>query len=429
MPPHTPEQLLATVLFALAVIHTFSVKIFAKWASKHPEGSVKENLLHFLAEAEVVFGLWAAALFAGLAALSGSIPNAIEHIEKLNFTEPKFVFVVMVVAATRPVVKLAECMISAAARLLPLNPSTAFYLSALVLGPLLGSFITEPAAMTLLAMVLKRRYFDNGMRPLLAYATLGLLFVNVSIGGTMTHFAAPPVLMVAAKWDWDMAYMFTHFGWRAAASCLVSTLLVALVFRHQLAAIPVDKGDGEKVPALLTLIHLAFLGLVVGFAHHPDIFFGVFMLFLGLVVATREYQEELKIREALLVGFFLAGLVVLGSLQNWWLQPLIVSLDPQSLFYGSIGLTAITDNAAITYLGAAAGITDELQRYALVAGAVTGGGLTIIANAPNPAGAGILNSSKAFGSYGINPLGLLLGALVPTGIAICFFWVFYSLGY
>ena len=51
--------------------------------------------------------------------------------------------------------------------------------------------------MTLLAIVLKRRYFDQGVSPRLAYATLGLLFVNVSIGGTLTHFAAPPVLMVA----------------------------------------------------------------------------------------------------------------------------------------------------------------------------------------------------------------------------------------
>ena len=67
------------------------------------------------------------------------------------------------------------------------------------------------------------------------------------------------------------------------------------------------------------------------------------------------------------------------------------------------------------------GISDDLK-YALVAGAVTGGGLTVIANAPNPAGVGILQSAKAFGCEGISPLGLLLGALLPTAVAVVFFW-------
>ncbi|HEY1083178.1 MAG TPA: putative Na+/H+ antiporter, partial [Prosthecobacter sp.] len=66
------------------------------------------------------------------------------------------------------------------------------------------------------------------------------------------------------------------------------------------------------------------------------------------------------------------------------------------------------------------GISDELK-YALVAGAVTGGGLTVIANAPNPAGVGILQNARAFGG-GISPLGLLAGALMPTAVAILFFW-------
>ena len=214
----TPIEILATSLFVLAVLHTFSVKRFAHWAHKYPKGSIAENLLHFLAETEVVFGLWAAALFVGIAALKGSVHEAVVYIESLNFTEPKFVLVVMVVAATRPVVKLAESFISLIARLLPMTESLAFYCSALSVGTMLGSFITEPAAMTLLAIVLKRRYFDRGIGSKLAYATLGLLFVNVSIGGTLTHFAAPPVLMVATKWEWGTLFMLAHFGWKAAAS-------------------------------------------------------------------------------------------------------------------------------------------------------------------------------------------------------------------
>ncbi len=419
----TPAELLASVLFGLAVLHTFCVKRFARWAHQSPPGSVRAHLLHFLAETEVVFGLWAAALFLGIALLNRSVSEAVHYIDGLNFTEPKFVFVIMVVAATRPVVKLAEALISLAARTLPLREGLSFYLAALILGPLLGSFITEPAAMTLLALVLKRRYFDHGISRKLAYATLGLLFVNVSIGGTLTHFAAPPVLMVAATWNWDTTFMLTHFGWRAAGACAVSTVLIALFFRKELSALSPVRDESAGVPVWLTTTHMATLALVVAFAHHPDVFFGVFVLFLGLVTATREYQEPLKLREGLLVGFFLAGLVTLGSLQAYWLKPLIQSLSGNALFFGATGLTAITDNAALTYLGSLVeGISDELK-YALVAGAVAGGGLTVIANAPNPAGVGILQDAKVFEDEGISPLGLFLGALLPTLVAIMFFWL------
>lgn len=419
----TSVELLATVLFGLAVLHTFSVKRFANWAHHYPKGSIQENLLHFLAETEVVFGLWAAALFAGVAVFERSVHEAAHYIEGLNFTEPKFVLVVMVVAATRPVVRLAEALISWVAKLLPFGESMAFYVAALSFGSLLGSFITEPAAMTLLAILLKRRYFDRGIGLNLAYATLGLLFVNVSIGGTLTHFAAPPVLMVAAKWEWDMTYMFTTFGWKAAASCMVSTGLIAWWFRKEIMAVEVKKQKVDPIPVWLTLLHVFFLAAVVWFAHYPDVFFGVFMIFLGLVTATREYQDQLKLKEGLLVGFFLSGLVTLGSLQSWWLKPLIAGMDGATLYFGATGLTALTDNAALTYLGSLVdGITPELK-YALVAGAVTGGGLTVIANAPNPAGVGILQTSEVFQGKGISPLGLLQGALIPTGVAMLFFWL------
>lgn len=417
-----PVEILASVLFGLAVLHTFCVKKIAHWAKNYPSGSLQENLLHFFSETEVVFGLWAATLFVGVGAIKGSFHDAAEYIDSLDFTEAKFVFVIMVVAATRPIVTLAEGLISSAARLIPMRESVSFYVAALFLGPLLGSLITEPAAMTLLALVLKRRYFERGISLRFAYATLGLLFVNVSIGGTLTHFAAPPVLMVSAKWHWDFAYMFEHFGCRAAAACSISTTTVAAAFYKELKSLEAVPSAVGRIPFWLTSIHLVFLALIVAFAHHPNVFFGVFVLFLGLVTATREFQDSIKLREGLLVGFFLAGLVTLGSLQSYWLKPLIQSLTGNAMFFGAVGLTALTDNAALTYLGSLVeGIPEDLK-YALVAGAVTGGGLTVIANAPNPAGVGILQDASVFGGEGISPLGLFLGALFPTAVAIALFW-------
>jgi predicted cation transporter len=159
---------------------------------------------------------------------------------------------------------------------------------------------------------------------------------------------------------------------------------------------------------------------IVSSAHHLIVFGGLFLLFLGVVSVTREFQTELRLREGLLVSFFLGGLVVLGGPQQWWLQFILSKLSSLQLYFGAIGLTAVADNSALTYLGSLVPNLEVASRYTLVAGAVVGGGLTVIANAPNPAGFGILNES--FGKDGISPLGLFLWALPPTIIATICFW-------
>ncbi|MCX7632645.1 MAG: putative Na+/H+ antiporter [Turneriella sp.] len=420
--PPSLTEIIGAVLFALAVLHTFFVGKFHEWAHHFPHGSLRQNLVEFLSETEIVFGLWAALFFVVMIIQHGDIKPASDYIDKLNFTEPKFVLVIMVMAAAKPVLRAAEGVINGAAKLLPLPQNAAFYLVTLGVGPLLGSFITEPAAMTLLALILRQRLFSRDISKAFAYATLGLLLVNVSIGGVLTHFAAPPVLMVASKFGWGIGYMFSHFGWRAMLATLTGAILMILLFPKELRKIAPPEERKSKIPLWLTAMHIFLLALVVVFAHHENIFFGIFMIFLGLTVATKEFQEPLKLREGLLVGFFLAGLVTLGSKQEFWLKPLLASLDATALYFGATGLTAITDNAALTYLGSLSGKLDEPMKYALVAGAVTGGGLTVIANAPNPAGVGILRQSHFFQKHGLSPLGLLIGATIPTLIAITYFW-------
>lgn len=414
---------MATVLFALAVLHTFSIKVFQHLALKFPEGSVQENLFHLLGEVEIVFGLWAGVLVAGIALLSSG-QEAIQYVEGANFTEPIFVFAIMSVAATRPVLDFASGLIGRIARLIPLPGERGFYFAALVTGPLLGSFITEPAAMTVTALILRDRLFSGPMSSRFRYATLGILFVNVSIGGVMTPFAAPPVLMVAGTWNWTMAHMMGHFGVKAIAACLLNAGLGTAAFYRELQAMqpPSKAGNGLVSPLWLQGLHLLFLGLIVLMAHHPTVFLGIFLFFLGLTAITPEFQERLKLRESLMVAFFLAGLVVLGGLQRWWLEPLIRHLDTLPLFLGATVLTAFTDNAALTYLGSQIPQVSEAFKYALVAGAVAGGGLTVIANAPNPAGFSILRES--FGPEGISPAGLAAGAAIPTLIAMaCLWWL------
>jgi len=439
-----PFNAVATGIFILAVLHTFATAKIRHWAhvveEKHcerleierrdndndgrpDEVSFWGQVLHFFGEIEAVFGIWALVLAAAIIWFKG-LDTAVNYLaHTVNFTEPMFVVVIMALASTRPVMLLAEQCLRVVASLGGGRP-VAWWFSILTVAPLLGSFITEPAAMTIAALLLCRKFYDLKPSPKLMYATLGLLFVNISIGGTLTHFAAPPVLMVASAWGWNMQYMFLHFGWHAVSGIAISNVVYFLAFRKELLALkpadPSGEAAEEPVPVRVTAVHVLFLGFTVWAAHYPVLFVGGFLFFLAFAQATAHHQNKIELRGPLLVGFFLAGLVVHGGLQAWWIQPLLGSLGEVPLFAGATILTAFNDNALITYLATLVpGFSEELK-YAVVAGAVTGGGLTVIANAPNPAGQSIL---QRYFPDGVSPLGLLLGASVPTLIVVFSFMV------
>jgi len=410
-------ELAGATLFGLAVLHTFSTKYFEHLAHTQPGHA---GLWHLLGEVETVFGFWAFVLLIFMAAAVGW-GAASDYLDNRRFVEPMFVFVIMVISASRPILQLVSDLVRRLATVVPLPAAVAYYFLALAAVPLLGSIVTEPAAMTIAAVMLRDVIFSRNASSRLKYATLGVLFVNVSIGGTLTHFAAPPILMVAAKWGWDAGIVFSMFGLKALVAVLTNALVLTFVFKNELTkkASADAYGKGPRAPAAFVLLNIAILAGVVATNHTPEMFIGLFLLFLGLAEAYKRHHDGLMLREGLMVAFFLAGLVVLGGQQQWWLQGVLSSLDETTLFYGAAALTAITDNAALTYLGSMVeGVSDEFK-YALVAGAVAGGGLTVIANAPNPAGFAILKTS--FDEQSINPFGLFVAALPPTMVAIlCF---------
>ena len=412
----TTIQWVSAAIFAIALVHTFSTKFFEKLAHAQPGHA---GMWHLLGEVEIVFGFWAMVLVAAIA-IVGSSTEATDYLDTRNFTEPMFVFAIMVIAGTRSILQWSRAGVVAIARFVPMPGAIGFYFTTLAVVPLLGSLITEPAAMTLAALMLRDRIFAAGVSNRLKYATIGALFVNVSIGGTLTSFAAPPVLMVAAKWGWDSMYMLTHFGWKAAIAVAFNAFVVAMLFRAELAKLPRKvEVAGDAVPFWVGAVHALLLMGVVVLAHHPAAFMGLLLLFMGIATAYPQFQDRLILREGLLVAFFLAGLVVLGGQQQWWLEPLLHSMNETTVYFGATALTAITDNAALTYLGSQVEGLSEPFKQALVAGAVTGGGLTVIANAPNPAGFAILRGHFEDGA--ISPLGLFAAALPPTIVAILAF--------
>jgi len=542
-----PFNLVATLIFFCAIVHTFLTSRFLaiahKWEHEHDE-KMKQGvadtysvhhgaeIFHFLGEVEVVFGLWVIALLGAIFFFYdwGTVVNYIGY--KVNFVEAEFVVVIMTLASTRPILKLAESIMWKIANLLG-GTLTAWWFTILTAGPLLGSLITEPAAMTISALLLADKFYELGPSTKLKYATIGLLFVNISVGGTLSNFAAPPVLMVASPWNWDMAFMIVHFGWKAFLGIIASNGLYFLFFRKEFkelqqqfilramedeiqrkylsrqeldtefekVASVVDEEVGfrrifeqqvekvmpqikarlrdrlsqkylssivkegvdtnlardafdkrfeeiklsrmreflpgllpeqdrvdfrdpewdkrdDPVPAWVTAAHVTFMAWTIANAHYPALFIPGLLFFLGFAQVTSPFQNRIDLKPPLLVGFFLGGLVIHGGVQGWWIAPVLGNLTETPLMLGSTILTAFNDNAAITFLSTLVpNFTDELK-YAVVAGAVAGGGLTVIANAPNPAGLSILK--KHFGNK-ISPAGILKFALLPTIVMLGFF--------
>lgn len=444
-----PFNLAASAIFLFAIIHTLCGNMIKKFSKcleeRHTEKvasqfvdeeesleheaplvSFAAEIIYFLGEIEVIFGIWVIPL-AICITLFFSWDTAVQYINNVAFTEPLFVIVIMTLAETRPMLKLVENSLHFIARF-GKNSVTAWWLTLLTLTPLLGSFITEPAAMTIAAFLLAKQFYDHNPSSRFAYATLGLLFVNISVGGVLTHFASPPVLMVAGKWNWDTPFMMTHFGWKAVIGISTANFFYYLLFRKELSQME-DKRKHERkeaeerppVPVWITCVHIVLLAWVVINAHNPAIFLGSFFLFIGFHKATRHYQDPIQLKTPMLVGFFLSGLVIHGGLQKWWLSPILEKVDPSSLMGAAVVLTAFNDNAIVTYLTTTVPSFNDTLKYAVVAGAVTGGGLTVIANAPNPVGQLVL---KDYFGGSISPLRLFLGAALPTIIlSACFLFL------
>ena len=545
-----PFNLVASIIFLCAIIHTFLTGKFMaiahKWEHEHEE-KIRKNLVdrnsvhhgaelfHFLGEVEAVFGLWVIALVGAIFFFYDwhTLVNYIVY--NVNFVEAEFVVVIMTLASTRPILKFSESIMWRIANLFG-GTLTVWWLTILTVGPVLGSLITEPAAMTISALLLAKKFYDLEPSKKLKYATIGLLFVNISVGGTLSNFAAPPVLMVAAPWKWDMVFMIVNFGWKACLGIILTNAVYYLLFRNEfqkmqekfklrtvqdeiqrkylsrqaldfefeeiVAAVEKEVGfiktieqhinkimaqikdrmskrlsqkhmpslakegvdqdliqnafdqrfeevklarmreylpgllDEENrakfrdpdwdqrddpVPAWVTIVHLGFMAWTIVNAHYPALFIPGLLFFLGFAQVTAPFQNRVDLKPALLVGFFLGGLVIHGGVQGWWIAPVLGNLPEIPLMLGATILTAFNDNAAITFLSTLVPNFTDTLKYSVVAGAVAGGGLTVIANAPNPAGLSIL---KKYFDNEVSPGGILKFALMPTAIMLVVFIIF-----
>ena len=424
-------HVLTLALFICAILHVFFINHIHRLAKSldAAHGSKKEGketlrhigiqLLYFLSEVEIVFAFWAIPVFIAIA-LTLDWKTAVRYFNSRDYTEPLFVVVIMSIASTRPIVNLTERILHRVASWLG-GSISAWWFTLLSLGPLLGSFITEVGAMAITSLLLSRQFYEYRPSLKLSYATIGLLFVNISVGGILTDFASPAVLVLAHYWDWSNLFMIKLFGWKAVLGILLSNGLYWLYFRKELLELGLRKKEThgthhaeepqKDIPIWVTCFHLLMIVWVVVNSHSPVIFIGSFIFFLGFHQATKSYQYPINLSRPILIGLFLAGLSIHGGLQGWWVIQLLENFSPLGVLGISIAMTAFNDNTAIAYLATLMPSWTTAFQYALFSGVVAGGGLTVIANAPNPAGYAYL--SKHF-KEGISALKLFQAAFIPT---------------
>lgn len=436
----TPFHLVALILFICAIIHTLSVYKIHNWArdleaKQYPKRqryrSLGVQMLYFLSEVEMIFGIWVIPLFIAMS-LFYKTSVALQYINTRDYTEALFVVVILALTATRPIVRLGERLIGLIANSLGGSLSI-WWFTLLTIGPILGSFITEVGSMALAALLLARQFYQHRPSHQLAYATIALLFVNVSVGGLLTNFASPAVLILSHSWHWSTPEVFLNFGWKSVLGILISNFLYWLYFRKEFAHLNErHRMSGQlftdhvaessaPIPIWITCIHVLFIIWVVATSHYPAIFVASFILFLGFYHSTRAHQYNMHLIRPMMIGLFLAGLVIHGGLQGWWVVKILQGLTPLKVMGMAMTLTAFNDNTAISYLATLIPNWGEAYQYAVFTGVVAGGGLTVIANAPNPAGFVIL---RKYFDRGINPFKLFLAALIPTLILYLIFYLF-----
>ncbi|MFN3305513.1 MAG: putative Na+/H+ antiporter, partial [Roseateles sp.] len=95
-----------------------------------------------------------------------------------------------------------------------------------------------------------------------------------------------PVLMVAAKWGFDLSYMITHIGWKAALAVFINAAVLTALNAGTLRGLTVAAESPYRgVPAHMVAVHVGFLTLIVLLSHHPAAFLSVFLLFMGVATA------------------------------------------------------------------------------------------------------------------------------------------------
>lgn len=430
-----PFEILTLIVFICAIIHTFlTPRLFLlskKMAVKAEKGKKNwriyhfcSELIYFASEVEVVFGLWVFPLIVAYPFFF-STKEVVNYINSHDYSAPFYFTVIMVIVGTRPILYFAEGLLEKLAKLGKDTPA-AWWWTIMMAGPLLSIILKEPGAMTLSAIVLAHKFYHYKPSLKFQYATLALLFSNISLSALLNPYASKSLFLISSELRWEFQYLFFQFGWKALIAILLNNTTYFFFFRKEFQKsnfpkkIPLRKKSRHAPPLWITIIHLIFVFLIAYNASYFPIFIAFFVIFLGFYRATSFYQDPLKLQPAILVGFFFASLMLHGELQAWWVSAIWNNLSPWMTLVSSTIFSTFIDDATLLYIFSKLPrpLFENSINY-VIAGALSSGGLTIIANGPNLIGYSFL---REFFGEKISFFPLFLAALLPTVINLLAFW-------
>ncbi|WP_213357473.1 putative Na+/H+ antiporter [Chlamydiifrater phoenicopteri] len=421
-------------IFSLSLVHMFLTPYFYKvcenYAHKkmvYPEQREKygvlSELFKILSRVELVFILWSAPLFFWFLITEGT-RLSIAYFSSRNYIFPFFVVVIVLFIESRPIVYLGERLLSKIANFGKKSPA-AWWWTILLVSPFITPLIKETGTMVLACVLLVAKFFPFSPSKKFSYATAGLLFSNVSIGGMLFPITSRAVFLINSKLRWSAVFVLKYFSWKAFLAILVSTTIYYLIFRKEFQAFPStipSRKTSEAVPWWVVVVHILFLVAVIFVRHIPVILVGVVLTFLGFRALTIMYQSPISFTKVGMVGLFFSGLILFGDLQEWWVLALMEKVSYEGHMIISFIMSMFLDNALVNYLIFKLPSANDCYHYLAISGAMSAGGLTLMANVPNIIGYLLLRPS--FKVRSVSLVWLFVAALPPAVISALIFWAF-----
>lgn len=424
----------ATLLFFFSIVHTFLTPWFYNrfQICQHrktifPERWKKylwlSECYRLLGKVEIVFILWAVPLFLLFLCTEG-YKMTISYFNSRNYIFSLFIIIMLILLESRPIVYLSERIFSSIAKIGKQSPRC-WWWTLMIATPLSSVLLKETGAMIIATALLARNFYKFSPSTRFAYATMGLLFSNISLGGLTTGLSSRALFIILPSVKWGNGFILKYFCWKAIIAMLVSTTVYYLIFRKEFARFPKlvtgSSSVKEHIPKWIICVHILLICAVILARFVPLLMVAILMFYLGFQKFTIFYQRPIRIGKACFVGLFYAGLVIFGELQEWWVLELMHRMSDFGYMMTSYVLSIFLDNALVNYLVHNLPVATDCFLYLVIAGCMSAGGLTIISNIPNIVGYLALRPFFPSSSFSLG--WLFLFALGPSIIAVMTFWI------
>lgn len=431
-----PLQLGATFFFILSVIHAFlTPRLYNMYLRiRHqkilfPERKKKYLVLteitRMFSRIELVMLLWSVPFLLWFV-YSENYKVMIGYLTSRNYMASLFIIVMMILVESNPIIYLSETLLNRLVQKIGKHSPVAWWWVILLVSPMLSSLLKETGAMVIATMLLIRKFYIHNPSKKFAYATMGLLFSNISIGGLLTITSSRAMFMIMPTLKWSSHFIWAHFTWKAFLAILFSTTIYYLYFKKELKefvktdAQQEDNNESIKAPWWVVCIHICFVWALLQCKTSPVLIISVFLCYLCFRCFTYSYQNIIDVNKACLIGLFYSGLVILGDLQEWWVLKLMQNQSDFGHMIISFGLSIFLDNALVNYLVHNLSVSHDCYHYLVITGCMAAGGLTVATNLPNIVGYTILRRGLKLKLPSL--VGLFLAAIIPASINFFVFW-------